>query len=109
MSRYLADVRADLRTATKAPAALKQSPPPLRLGSNGWQVKRLQRLLARDLDQERAPVDGDFDEVTEAGVKAFQQLADLEQDGIVGPLTWHALDAADVNVPVADSARLQPA
>ena len=40
-------------------------------------------------------------------MKAFQQLADLEQDGIVGPLTWHALAAADVNLPVAESARLQ--
>ena len=82
----------------------------LRLGSHGWQVKRLQRLLrARDLYPEPATIDGDFGEITEAGVKAFQQFADLEPDGIVGPLTWQALAAADVKLPVAGSATLQPA
>ena len=39
----------------------------------------------------------------------FQELNDLTPDGIVGPLTWHALAAADVKVPVAESAQLQPA
>ena len=42
-------------------------------------------------------------------MKAFQQFADLEPDGIVGPLTWQALAAADVKLPVAGSATLQPA
>jgi peptidoglycan hydrolase-like protein with peptidoglycan-binding domain len=41
-------------------------------------------------------------------VKAFQEFSDLEPDGIVGPLTWQALAAADVQVPVAGGARLQP-
>ena len=109
MGRYLADVRAHLRTAKQVSAPLKQSPPLLGLGSQGWQVKRLQRLLSRELDPGPATVDGDFDEAIEARVKAFQQLTDLEQDGIVGPLTWHALAASDMNVPVAESARLQPA
>ena len=97
--------------ASAAPAALKQSPPLLRLGSHGWHVKRLQRLLrARDLYPEPATIDGDFGEITEAGVKAFQHFADLEQDGIVGPLTWQALAASDVKLPVAESAaKLQPA
>ena len=51
VERYLADVRANLRTAASkealttehAPAPLKESPPLLRLGSHGWHVKRLQR------------------------------------------------------------------
>jgi len=82
----------------------------LRLGSHGWHVKRLQRLLrARDLYPEPATIDGDFGEITEAGVKAFQHFADLEQDGIVGPLTWQALAASDVKLPVAEPAKLQPA
>jgi len=115
VERYLALVRAKL--AGKAPvapaappAALKSSPPVLRLGSHGWHVKRLQRQLrARELYPEPATIDGDFGEITEAGVKAFQQFADLEPDGIVGPLTWQALAAADVKLPVAGSTTLQPA
>ena len=115
VERYLALVRAklsgDAPAAPAAPAApLKSSPPVLRLGSNGWHVKRLQRLLrARDLFPEPAAIDGDFGEITEASVKAFQQFADLEPDGIVGPLTWQALAAADVKVPAASSGTLQPA
>ncbi len=58
-------------------------------------------LRARGLYPEPAKIDGDFGEITEAGVKAFQEFADLEPDGIVGPLTWRALAAADVKLPVA--------
>ena len=121
VERYLALVRANMGggatapavtpATAAAPAALKQSPPLLRLGSHGWHVKRLQRLLrARDLYPEPATIDGDFGEITEAGVKAFQHFADLEQDGVVGPLTWQALAASDVKPPVTESAaKLQPA
>ena len=56
-------------------------------------------LRARDLYPTPAKIDGDFGEITEAGVKAFQELNGLEPDGIVGPLTWQALAAADVQVP----------
>jgi peptidoglycan hydrolase-like protein with peptidoglycan-binding domain len=94
----------------RRPAPLRKSPPLLRLGSEGWHVKRLQRMLrARGLYPEPAKIDGDFGEITEAGVKAFQEFADLVPDGIVGPLTWRALAAADVKLPVAAGARLQPA
>ena len=118
VERYLGLVRARMdggatvRAAAPAPApaVLKQSPPLLRIGSHGWHVKRLQRMLrARDLYPEPAKIDGDFGEITEAGVKAFQEFADLEPDGIVGPLTWQALATAEVKLPVAASARLQPA
>lgn len=111
VERYLALVRAKLGAAAPAdaPAALKASPPLLRIGSEGWQVTRLQRLLRQhDLFPEPAKIDGDFGEITEAAVKAFQEFSDLEPDGIVGPLTWQALLAADTKLPVADSARLQP-
>ena len=110
VERYLALVRAKLGEAAPAAVpALKQSPPLLRLGSEGWQVKRLQRLLrARDLYPEPAKIDGDFGEITEAGVKAFQEFSDLEPDGIVGPLTWQALLTADTAVPAAAPVRLQP-
>ena len=112
IERYLALVRAKLgkKPPPQDPAPLKSSPPVLRLGSEGWHVKRLQRMLrARDLFPEAAQIDGDFGEITEAAVKAFQEFADLEPDGIVGPLTWQALVAADVKAPVAASGTLQPA
>ena len=67
--------------------------PLLQAGAHGYQVKRLQRLLAeRGFDP--GTVDGDFGPATEAAVKAAQLAAGLEQDGIAGPLTWHALHAA---------------
>jgi N-acetylmuramoyl-L-alanine amidase len=36
----------------------------------------------------------DFDEATERAVQAFQQSRGLSVDGLVGPETWRALDAA---------------
>lgn len=84
----------------------------LRLGSYGKQVEELQRMLAQlgydvgTYGPMKNGIDGDFGTVTEAAVKAFQRDhkdADgqpLEADGIVGPLTWAALDEA-----VADSGK----
>ena len=113
IERYLSLVRQKLGTATppaEQPAPLKKSPPLLRLGSEGWHVTRLQRLLRQHgLLPEPAKIDGDFGEITEAAVKAFQEFSDLEPDGIVGPLTWQALLAADTKIPAATAARLQPA
>jgi peptidoglycan hydrolase-like protein with peptidoglycan-binding domain len=37
-------------------------------------------------------IDGKFDGLTEAAVRAFQRGASLVPDGIVGPKTWSALD-----------------
>lgn len=112
IEHYLALVRAELGKAggpDVAAAVLKQSPPLLRLGSEGWPVTRLQRLLRRhQLFPEPAKIDGDFGEITEAAVKAFQEFGDLEPDGIVGPLTWQALLATDPAVPGAAPVPLQP-
>jgi N-acetyl-anhydromuramyl-L-alanine amidase AmpD len=107
---YLALVRSKLGEAQPegTAAVLKPVPPLLRVGSEGWQVKRLQRLLREHrVFPDGADVDGDFGEITEAAVKAFQELNDLNADGIVGPLTWRALESADVTVP-APAVRLQP-
>lgn len=113
VERYLALVRAKLGQApTAAPVdapALKPDPPLLRMGSDGWQVKRLQRLLRQHgLFPEPAKVDGDFGEITDAAVRAFQELNDLVSDGIVGPLTWRALQAEEAKLPAA-APQLQPA
>ena len=71
-------------------------------------MKRLQKLLrAHSLYPEPAIVDGDFGEITDAGVRAFQELNDLEVDGIVGPLTWHALETIAAPAPVPERV-LQP-
>jgi N-acetyl-anhydromuramyl-L-alanine amidase AmpD len=65
----------------------------LKRGASGYQVKRLQRLLAqRGFDP--GSVDGDFGPTTVAAVKKAQHAAGLTADGIAGPLTWQALHAA---------------
>lgn len=108
--RFLGRVRAKLGAAPaapgEAPAPLKQAPPLLKRGSEGWQVKRLQKLLRQNgLFPEPAKIDGDFGEITETAVRSFQELNGLEVDGVVGPNTWKALVTADVT---AAAATMQP-
>jgi N-acetylmuramoyl-L-alanine amidase/Putative peptidoglycan binding domain len=61
--------------------------PTLRRGSQGDLVKTLQRDL-------NLSSDGIFGGQTEAVVRNFQRTHDMVPDGIVGPKTWSALDAA---------------
>lgn len=65
--------------------------PTLRYGSRGNDVRELQRAL-RSLGYS-LEIDGIFGSMTEFSVKTFQGTHGLERDGIVGPLTWAALDA----------------
>ena len=54
------------------------------------EIRYLQELLIyRNFPP--GPVDGDFGPKTEAAVKAFQTSRGLEDDGLVGKLTWEAL------------------
>ena len=110
IERYLALVRARIGSgASTAVKPLKAEPPTLRFGSGGWQVKRLQKLLRQQgLLPAEAAIDGDFGQITQLAVEAFQQRHDLEPDGVVGPLTWRALETADVVAPVGGRT-LQPA
>jgi len=88
---------------------LKDDPPTLKLGAEGWQVKRLQKLLRQHgLLPADAKIDGDFGEITDEAVKAFQLFSDLNPDGIVGTMTWRALQASDVKAG-AGTRTLQPA
>lgn len=114
VEKYLRMVRARLgKPAAAEPAAaqpkpLKDEPPVLRFGAEGWQVTRLQKLLReRGFLPEPAKIDGDFGEITDAGVRAFQELNDLVADGIVGPLTWAALQRTEVTLPIG-ARTLQP-
>ena len=59
-------------------------------GATGDVVRRLQRALRRTPDL-GIVVDGVFGPMTEQAVKTVQQGANLQVDGIVGPLTWGVL------------------
>ena len=69
---------------------------PLRRGSSGPDVVTVQVELNRIAQNypaiPKVPViDGIFGSRTEASVKKFQEIFDLDPDGVVGPATWYAL------------------
>ena len=65
----------------------------LQYGSEGEDVTELQnRLTAEGVYS--GPITGYFGPLTEAGVKAFQAKYDIEQAGVVGPLTRARLNSA---------------
>ncbi len=64
----------------------------LRKGSRGEDVKVLQRALRQA--GYNLEIDGIFGRITLECVKSFQATHDLVRDGIVGPLTWAALEEA---------------
>lgn len=67
---------------------------PIRRGERGPAVAEIRRILASlDLLPVGEPSD-EFDADTERAVCAFQQSRGLSVDGVVGPETWRALDAA---------------
>lgn len=73
----------------------------LKLGSTGEEVKQLQQKLKLigladctyyTSDTKSNFVDGNFGQITLKSLKAFQQLANLEVDGVYGPKTYEALE-----------------
>lgn len=69
---------------------------PLRIGSSGDDVLRIQGYLTRIRENYPAiPViptlDGNFGYSTDAAVRAFQEIFDLAVDGIVGKATWYKI------------------
>ncbi|MGI6163078.1 MAG: N-acetylmuramoyl-L-alanine amidase [Bacillota bacterium] len=68
--------------------------PLLRKGSYGDNVTTLQKYL-QNAGFSPGYVDGDFGPKTQSAVIAFQRSSGLVPDGIVGPLTWTALERAN--------------
>lgn len=67
----------------------------IKRGSKGDDVKYAQqKLISLGYDLGSYGADGSFGAKTEAAVKAFQKSKGLTADGIVGPSTWAALEAA---------------
>ena len=77
------------RGRDKAPA----QDPTLEEGAKGYQVKRLQRLLAQH-HFDPGPIDGIFGPMTKKAVRAAQKQHGLNVNGIASGMTWHALIAA---------------
>jgi hypothetical protein len=67
----------------------------LKRGDRGDAVKQVQRaLIAAGFGVGNAGADGIFGKDTEAAVKGFQRRNNLDDDGIVGPITLRALGLA---------------
>lgn len=79
----------ELAGGAPAQAAVR---PVLRRGSTGSAVVTLQRRL-NSLGYWCGSVDGSFGHLTQQAVWAVQKVAGLSRDGVVGSLTWGALDA----------------
>ena len=69
------------------------SRPLLRQGSSGAAVIDLQTRLA-SIGFSPGAADGDFGPMTDAAVRSFQRSRSLSADGVVGSMTWAAIDAA---------------
>jgi peptidoglycan hydrolase-like protein with peptidoglycan-binding domain len=67
----------------------------LSTGSSGEEVKKIQQIL-QGQGYNVGPVDGLYGPQTQAAVQAFQKTKGLLPDGIVGPLTWSALQGTPV-------------
>jgi uncharacterized protein (TIGR02594 family) len=66
--------------------------PVLRQGDRGIDVRKVQLLInAQTLPGHRLRPDGTFGSRTDAAVRFFQKLKNIECDGVVGRATWDAL------------------
>ena len=67
--------------------------PTIRSGSRGPAVEELQQKLNADGATPELVVDGIFGPLTRAAAVAFQGKYTLDEDGILGPLTWGQIDS----------------
>lgn len=59
----------------------------LQKGSNGAQVKAIQRMLYC-LGYYKSSIDGDFGSLTDSAIRSYQKANGLTVDGVIGPKTW---------------------
>ncbi len=53
--------------------------------------KKNTKKILKELGYYDGEIDGIIDNETKKAIKKFQQAEELEDDGIVGPVTWHSL------------------
>jgi uncharacterized protein (TIGR02594 family) len=80
------------KAAGEVPVARRE----LDQGDTGEDVKQVQRILA-------IPIDGQFGPTTEGAVKGYQAAMGLAADGVVGDMTWAALDELDAKMKKGSS------
>lgn len=91
-ARLAVDYDADADAPNPSPDPGRRT---LRRGMSGEDVRALQsRLLGLGYDVGKAGADGVFGRGTRTAVVQFQKGAGLTVDGVVGPMTWSALDGA---------------
>lgn len=82
-------------------ATLETNKSPLKLGSQGDDVRELQNQLNAQFYPAQLTVDGVFGAQTDAAVRRFQKRMFLQEDGIVGEKTWQTLaKKAPVDMPI---------
>jgi hypothetical protein len=98
LAEFQSQVTTGAQPAGTQPAGAQPgSEPMLQDGDTGAAVNTLQTRL--NAWGATLIVDGDFGPATLAAVKAFQTAHQLSVDGIVGPLTWAALNQAPSQPP----------
>jgi peptidoglycan hydrolase-like protein with peptidoglycan-binding domain len=83
-------------------------PTTIKLGDAGDDVKRIQRVFAREKALLPDDVDGVFGPKTEQAVKDFQQSEGLVVDGVVGPITWSHIHPYREASPTLQAGSLGP-
>ena len=85
----------EVARASRQEDSMDESSNVLQEGSSGKFVYDLQKYLNTVAEKypiiSKLSVDGDFGPKTKAAVLAFQKLFHLEEDGIVGQITWDTL------------------
>lgn len=81
------------------PKEEEKTMPTIRKGNKNIYVKQLQTVLQKlGYDLGICGIDGDYGTATEKAVKEFQRDRGLAQDGVCGPKTWAAIQAAENNL-----------
>lgn len=100
LAKLRKDVAAEMGGSSSAPSTPSTSTssdhPTLRKGDRGEAVRTLQqRLIKLGYSLDPYGADGSFGALTEKRVKALQFTSGIVADGIVGPLTWKAIEKAE--------------